>query len=251
MNRAQQEAYKADYAAAKKDGKPFFPYAIYKDHLIALLAIGIVILLACVAKVEVGERVNPATTDFIPRPEWYFYFLFELLRIFKNQNVLMPVIMGTFIIPNILLVLLIALPFIDRGPERRIWKRPIALATACVVIGFMAYLTYLGATAPEGVGAGETIPLSPSDDISTQGVQLFIANGCGSCHMIKGVGAAGPGPNLTNEGSKNRGVQWQIEHLQNPQSKNPGSGMPSFASLPKQDLQVLGELLNGLGTKYK
>jgi mono/diheme cytochrome c family protein len=251
MKKSQQEAYKQDYAAAKKDGKPFFPYAIYKDSLIALLAIGIVITLAIVARVEIGEPVNPASTDFIPRPEWYFFFLFELLRIFKNQNVLTPVIMGTFIIPNILILLMIIWPFIDRGPERRIWKRPISMAVGTLVIAFMGYMTYLGATAPEGIGSGETIELEPQDEISTRGTELFIANGCGSCHMIKGVGAAGPGPNLTNEGGKNRGVQWQIDHLKNPQSKIPGSSMPAFASLPQQDLEVLGEYLNNLGTKYK
>ena len=66
----------------------------------------------------------------MPRPEWYFFFLFELLKIFKGQNALTPVIMATFIIPNILMVLLILTPFIDRGPERRIQRRPIALLTA-------------------------------------------------------------------------------------------------------------------------
>ena len=74
-----------------------------------------------------GEPVNPASTDYVPRPEWYFFFLFELLRIFKGQNALTPVIMATFIIPNILMALLILTPFIDRGPERRIQRRPIAL----------------------------------------------------------------------------------------------------------------------------
>ena len=100
MNRGQQEYYKRDYAQAKAEGKPFFPYAVYKDLLISTLAIGIVILLACWHRVEVGEPVNPASTDFVPRPEWYFFFLFELLKIFKGQNVLTPVIMATFIIPN-------------------------------------------------------------------------------------------------------------------------------------------------------
>ena len=119
VNRGQQEYYKRDYAQAKAEGKPFFPYAVYKDLLIATLAIGIVIMLAIWHKVEVGEPVNPASTDFVPRPEWYFFFLFELLKIFKGQNALMPVIMATFIIPNILMALLILTPFIDRGPERR------------------------------------------------------------------------------------------------------------------------------------
>ena len=154
MNRGQREYYKRDYNVAKAAGKPFFPYAVYKDLCIATLAIGLVIALAIWQRVEVGEPVNPASTDFVPRPEWYFFFLFELLRIFKGQNDLTPVIMATFIIPNIMMVLLIALPFYDRGPERRIQRRPIALLTAAATIFFLGYLTHLGAEAPEGVGSG-------------------------------------------------------------------------------------------------
>lgn len=246
MNRAEQKAYDRDYAAAKKDGKPFFPYAMYKDTIVAGAVIAIVIILAIMARVQIGEPVNPATTDFIPRPEWYFYFLFELLRIFKGQDAFTPVIMATVIVPNVLLILLVAWPFIDRGAERRIWKRPISLALSVLVVGSMAYLTFLGATAPEGISAGATIPVSNLDAAGEAGAKLFIANGCGSCHMIKGVGAPGPGPDLTNEGAKGKDQAWMINWL-----KKPIAPMPSFASLPPKDLADLADFMNGLGTKYK
>ncbi|MEW6583603.1 MAG: c-type cytochrome [Actinomycetota bacterium] len=250
MNRAEKDAYKRDYALAKAEGKPFFPYAVYKDVVVASLAIGIVIALAIWQRVEVGEEVNPATTDFVPRPEWYFFFLFELLRIFKGQNALMPVLMATFIVPNILLVLLIATPFVDRGPERRIWKRPIALFTSVIVTFFLAYMTYLGATAPEPV-AGEVPQLSGLDANATAGLELMSASGCFNCHNIKGVGAAGPGPGLADEGTKGRGAEWQIAHLKNPASQVPGSPMPPFTSFTPEEYDNLATLLEGLGTKYK
>ncbi len=62
--------------------------------------------------------------------------------------------MATFIIPNILMLLLILTPFIDRGPERRIHRRPIAVITAIAVIVFLAYMTNTGAEAPSGLGVG-------------------------------------------------------------------------------------------------
>jgi ubiquinol-cytochrome c reductase cytochrome b subunit/menaquinol-cytochrome c reductase cytochrome b/c subunit len=258
VNRGQKEAYKRDYAAAKADGKPFFPYAVYKDLLVASLCIGVVIILAVAVRVKVGEPINPASTDYVPRPEWYFYFLFELLRIFKGQNALTPVIMATFIIPNILMVLLIALPFYDRGPERRIQRRPIALLSAAGVIFFMAYLTYLGATAPEGISqpGGVQIPLTniDSDASAKAGLVIFTSSvgNCTSCHQIKGVGAGGPGPNLTNEGQNTAHTRaWHIKHLKDPQSVSPGSIMPSYASLSPKQLNDLASLLTGLGTKYK
>lgn len=249
MNRAQKDAYKQDYAQSKKEGKPFFPYAVYKDMVIATLVIVFVIVLAIWQRVEVGPPVNPATTDFVPRPEWYFFFLFELLRIFKGQNALMPVLMATFIVPNILLVLLIATPFVDRGPERRIWKRPIAMWTAILVVFFLAFLTYKGATAPEPVAGGDLPALSGLDETAQAGLVLWAAN-CTACHNIAGVGGA-VGPNLTNEGAKKRGIEWHIAHLKAPASKNPGSTMPPFTGFTPEEYTALATLLDGLGTKYK
>jgi hypothetical protein len=246
VNRGQQEYYKRDYAQAKAEGKPFFPYAVYKDLLIATLAIAIVITLAIWHKVVVGEPVNPASTDFVPRPEWYFFFLFELLKIFKGQNALMPVIMATFIIPNILMALLILTPFIDRGPERRIQRRPIALFSGIAVIIFLSYMTYEGANSNEGIGA-EGLGLTGLDADAEAGEALFLANGCTSCHNIKGVGAPGPGPNLTNEGTKGHPPEFYAGFLKDP----PGNVMPNFTTFTPEQYKQLGTLLSGLGTKYK
>jgi menaquinol-cytochrome c reductase cytochrome b/c subunit len=246
VNRGQQEYYKRDYAQAKLEGKPFFPYAVYKDLLIATLAIALVIGMAIWHRVEIGEPVNPASTDFVPRPEWYFFFLFELLKIFKGQNVFMPVIMATFIVPNILMVLLIATPFIDRGPERRIQKRPIALFTGIAVIAFLAYMTHLGASSNEGVGA-EGLPLTGLDEKGQAGADLFLANGCTACHNVAGVGAPGPGPNLTNLGSQGQTPEYWGKFIQAP----PGGVMPSFTTFTPQQYDEIGTFLAGLGTTYK
>jgi menaquinol-cytochrome c reductase cytochrome b/c subunit len=254
VNRGQKEAYKRDYARAKAEGKPFFPYAVAHDLVVATLAVGIVIALSIWQRVGVGEPVNPASTDYVPRPEWYFFFLFELLRIFKGENALTPVIMATFVIPTVLMVLLLAWPFIDRGPERRPHRRPVAMVSGLAVIVFLAYLTYLGATAPEGISGGEVeLELTNLDPQAEAGLAIFTSSvgNCLSCHMLKGQGAGGPGPNLTSEGTRNRGVAWQIRHLRDPQSVSPGSIMPSYAALSQQQLQQLATLLEGLGTKYR
>ena len=248
MNKAQQEEYLREYAQAKKEGKPFFPYAIYKDHLVAILAFGWIIGMAIWHRVEIGKPVYAATTDFVPRPEWYFFFLFELLKIFKGENLLTPVIMATFIVPNVLMVLLLLTPFIDRSPERRISRRPIALATSIVVFASLAWLTYKGATSEAPTGGGPTIEgLTPDAEA---GYQLFQSSACLSCHMLGGSGGA-LGPNLSNEGSKNRGIEWQIEHLKNPQSKSPGSQMPPFPNFTDQEYTQLATFLEGLGTQWK
>jgi len=184
----------------------------------------------------------------VPRPEWYFLFLFELLKVFKNQNAFLPVIMATFLVPNLLLGLLILWPFIDRGPERRIWKRPVSMVVAILTIAFLAGMTYKGATTPEGGGA-IPVEVPESDAAALAGRQLAEDSGCLSCHNIGGVGGA-VGPNLTDQGNKGRGIQWQIDHLKDPASKVPGSTMPPFANLTDEQANQLAEFLEGLGTKY-
>lgn len=245
MNRGQKEYYKRDYAQAKAEGKPFFPYAIYKDHVVAMLAVFGVVAMAIWQRVEVGEPVNPATTDFIPRPEWYFLFLFELLKIFKGENLFTPVIMATFIVPNILMVLLIALPFIDRGPERRIHKRPIAMVTAVLVVFSLAYLTELGAETSTGVPT--TLEISNLTPEAEAGLELYLSSGCSSCHMLKGAGAPGPGPDLTNVGAKGIVTPENAKEFFN----NPPAGMIAFANFTDEQYLQLGELMGGLGTDFQ
>ncbi len=251
MNRAQKDAYKRDYAAAKADGKPFFPYAIYKDLIVATAVIAIIIALAIWARVEVGPVIDPATEDYVPRPEWYFFFLFQLLKVFKNQDAFRPLIMATFIVPNLLLGLLIAWPFIDRGPERRIQKRPMSIMVGVALIAFLGYMTYKGATTPEGTATKSLVQIPAGDTDAVAGDALVRGSVCLSCHTFGGQGAPGPGPNLTNEGSKNRGLQWQIAHLKDPASQTPGSSMPSFAKFSDVQLNQIATFLEGLGTKYK
>jgi mono/diheme cytochrome c family protein len=251
VNRAQKDAYQRDYAAAKADGKPFFPYAVYKDLIVATIVIAIIIALSIWAKAEIGPEIDPTTVDYVPRPEWYFFFLFELLKIFKNQDALRPAIMATFIVPNVLLGLLILWPFIDRGPERRIQKRPMSIMVGVAVIAFLGFMTYKGATTPEGRGEAPVVTIPASDTAAVAGEELFRGNGCLSCHAVGGAGAAGPGPNLTDEGSKGRGIEWQIAHLKDPQSQTPGSSMPAFAGFTDEEYTNLATFLEGLGTKYK
>src|SRR5207237_6143863 len=97
---------------------------------------------------EYGAKADPGTTSFVPRPDWYFYFLFYLLRIFKWPN---SVILGTVGIPTICLLLLLALPFIDLRRERRLLRRPVAIVAAVLTALSMGVLTYKGATARESL----------------------------------------------------------------------------------------------------
>src|SRR5438046_10630613 len=105
---------------------------------------------SCLLGPRYSEPADPATTNFVPRPDWYFYFLFYLLRIFKWPD---SVILGTVGIPTVLLVLALAIPFLDTRRERRLGRRPVAIVASILVVLSLAVLTYKGATARESLAS--------------------------------------------------------------------------------------------------
>jgi mono/diheme cytochrome c family protein len=259
--RAQFARYKAD---VKARGKPFYPFAMVEDTIMSFFVVGVIISLAVIWKwtswsphhngthsgllgPEYAPPADPGTTSFVPRPDWYFYFLFYLLRIFKWPN---SVFLGTVGVPTIALILLIALPFYDRRLERRISRRPLAIVGAVLTILSMAILTWKGATAQEAL-ASEVIADVPGwikaeklPPAAVPGVKLFAVAGCTACHTYLGAGSSNLGaPDLTQIGTRNLGIDFQIRHLQCPSCVNPGSPMPKFASLGTKRLRELAVFL--------
>jgi quinol---cytochrome c reductase cytochrome c subunit, bacillus type len=83
MNQAEKEQYLRDYSILKAKGKPFFPYAVAKDSIMAAIVVLLIAFLSLLFGAELGPKADPTTTTYVPRPEWYFFFLFELLRVVK------------------------------------------------------------------------------------------------------------------------------------------------------------------------
>src|SRR6476619_7006922 len=144
MNQAEKEQYLRDYSIMKSKGKPFFPYAVAKDSVMMVVVMAVIITMSIVLGAELGPKADPTTTTYVPRPEWYFFFLFEVLRVIKPPE-LVP--FATIGVPTVCMILLFLLPFIDRGPERRPERRPIATLSGILVIVAMGSLPYIGAVA--------------------------------------------------------------------------------------------------------
>jgi menaquinol-cytochrome c reductase cytochrome b/c subunit len=259
--RARFARYKAD---VKERGKPFYPYAMFHDTVMSLVVVSVIAGLAVIWKwtaygphhdgthqgllgPEYTAPADPGTHSFVPRPDWYFYFLFYLLRIFKWPE---SVFLGTVGVPTIALVLLLALPFLDLRRERRLLRRPVAVVAAALTVVSMGVLTWKGATAKEAL-ASEVIADVPHwvsaerlPQAAVPGARLFATAGCTSCHTYLGTGSSNLGaPDLTSIGTRNLGIDFQIRHLQCPSCVNPGSPMPKFASLGTTRLRQLAVFL--------
>jgi menaquinol-cytochrome c reductase cytochrome b/c subunit len=241
VNRAQKEAYLREYSIMKNEGKPFFPYAVAKDGTMAAIVLAVIIFLALMFGAELGPKVDPTTTTYLPRPDWYFYFLFEVLRVMKNVPDFTP--MATIGVPTICMILLFLLPFYDRSPERRIERRPIALAAGIATIAAIAYLTYSGAN----TGSPNSVDMKPPSNLSAAQAAVFRRgelvvgqSGCLACHVIGSNGNNGPGPNLTHVGAlvPTQAIASTLI--------NPTPPMPSFRNLPKQKFADLVGFLSEL-----
>ncbi len=241
MNQAQKEAYLREYSILKNQGKPFFPYAVAKDAAMAVIVMAVIIFLSLMFGAELGPKADPTTTTYVPRPDWYFFFLFEVLRVMKNVPKFTP--MATIGVPTICMILLFLLPFYDRSPERRIERRPVALAAGIATIAAIAYLTYSGAD----TGSPNSVDMKPPANLSSQQAAVFRAgelvvgqSGCLACHVIGSNGNNGPGPALTHIGSKLPAAAIAST------LRNPTSPMPSFKSLAQQSPQKFNNLVGFL-----
>ena len=225
MNLREKEQYLREYSILKAQGKPFFPYAVAKDGAMAVIVMITIIVMSIVLGAELGPKADPTTTTYVPRPEWYFFFLFELLRVIKPP-ILTP--LATIGVPTICMALLFLLPFYDRNPERRPEKRPIATLAGIFTIAAMGFLTYLGATAgsPNEIEMEAPKTLSAeAKDTFEKGKLVVAQSGCLACHKIGENGNDGPGPELTH-------IADDLPEDAIAQTlRNPTAPMPSFKDL--------------------
>ena len=262
--RAQHQRYKRD---VEERGKPFFPYAMFHDTVMSFVVVTVIVVLAVVWKYTAGDtpeepgrlgplyadKADPGTTSFVPRPDWYFYFLFYLLRIFDHPN---AVILGTIGVPTILMMLLFALPFLDRRRERRLLHRPIALVTVALTAATMGVLTYKGAVVREflagdadqifeGWQATNNLP-----ENTREGGTLVAGSGCLGCHIYAGSGSANVGaPELTSIGSQEgKDAAYFARYVGNPREFG-NNVMPQYSdqfpsgSLSQEQLEQVGTFL--------
>ena len=128
-----------------KTGKPFYPDQVFEDVVGMLIIFAILASLALFVSVPLEDVADPTNADYDPRPEWYFLFLFQLLKYFQGPFE----VIGTFVIPTVGMVLLLFLPFLDRSERAVLWKRPIALTVTSISVIGIVTLTILGASSPK------------------------------------------------------------------------------------------------------
>ncbi|MCX6624155.1 MAG: cytochrome b N-terminal domain-containing protein, partial [Acidobacteria bacterium] len=104
--------------------KKFFPQQVFKDTVAIFVAFCAVFAMAVAVQSPFGQLADPSNTSFVPRPDWYFLFLFQMLKLLTGPMELI----GSLVLPNLAILALFLVPFLDRGNPRPVRKRGLAMA---------------------------------------------------------------------------------------------------------------------------
>jgi ubiquinol-cytochrome c reductase cytochrome b subunit len=206
--------------------KQFFPVQVFKDTVAIFIAFAILFILALVARVPLEQLADPTDTSYIPRPEWYFLFLFQTLKLLPGPLE----VVGSLLLPGLAVTALILVPFLDRSRLVKVTRRTFAIGVVVLAaIGWVGLTATAVATTPKPQPAAEIDYSAPTDwmQLSPEemaGVAYFRQEKCESCHAA-GDSTSKLGPDLT-QASIHKDAAWMIQHFKRPSAMRPGTAMP-------------------------
>ncbi len=232
---SQQVRYEREYAAEKSQGHPFYR-ALLKDAVVAVVVFLAVSALAVVVGAPLEARADPNVVGYVPRPEWYFLDMFQLL--WYASGPAEPLVI--FMAATVGFAVFLLLPFYDRSRQRHPRRRPLASAAGVLAVAGVVLLTYQGATtaAPstDANSVKSTVQLTAGQKV---GLHVYQIEGCAACHMINGSGGTA-GPDLTHIASERSAAEIQQQILA------PLKKMPPFTDISSADMQSLLDFLSTL-----
>jgi ubiquinol-cytochrome c reductase cytochrome b subunit len=239
-----------------KPKKRFFPMQVFKDTVAIFLAFALLFVMAVAVHVPLEQVADPTDTSYIPRPEWYFLCLFQLLKLFSGSFEMV----GAVVLPGLTVLALILAPFLDRGQVVKVTRRFVAIGIVLLgAIGWSALtMAAVASTPPQEAAVDYSYPtdwiqLTPNQLATSklpnipafvlQGAAVFRANHCSACHSVNGAGGK-IGPAL-NGLAKRQTRSWVEDHFADPQKLSPGTSMPRYPMSP-QDRDSLTSYLFSL-----
>lgn len=232
-----KEKYRRRYEELKKAGKSFFPDIIFKDTVASVLILAALLIVVFLFPVPLEEIADPTDNTYNPRPDWYFLFLFQMLKLFPGSLEAVAAI----ILPTLVIVFLLLLPFIDRGAKRHPLDRPFLTLVGITALIIVGSLTYIGWKSPL------LNPVVEKDATVLAGQRLYQNLRCSYCHSLNGRGGLFA-PDLSTVGAR-RDASWLANHFRDPQAVSPGSLMPRLNLLPEEIDQMVAYMgtLGGSG----
>lgn len=234
------EYYHEAYAATKRGGMRFWPDILGKDAIVSAAVVLTIVLIAVLFRTPLEAPADPTDTSYIPRPEWYFLPIYQLLK-------LVPGSMESLIavgVPSVLVLVLLGLPFFDRGSTRNLLHRPIAMVSLACILGGAGFLIGAAGRGPQRPEEGAVLT-----SVQRAGRALYQSQQCGGCHRVAGQGGE-EGPDLTTVGLRHS-AGWLHSFLESPSRFHAESRMPAFGppALTHQEIEELAQYLSSLRGK--
>lgn len=216
----------------------FFPEHCARSALVFLVVFGIIIYLSIFGEIPKEDIVGTVDESYLPRPEWYFMWIFELLTFFPGSSE----VIGSLGIPTLCAVVLLFLPFIEKSKYIGMAKRPLATAvgiTGAVVIVYLTVTAFAGAH-----DYGKTL-LLPDRQLTRQeetGMKIYVQQDCAYCHQVLGEGGRRVGPDISNLKAKGRTPEYLASFVKDPQAQSRFAVMPKY-DLKQEDLLALADFM--------
>lgn len=225
-----------DYSEYPGKTEAFWPNFLLKEWMVgAVFLIGFLCL--TIAHPSPLERIaDPTDTGYIPLPDWYFLFLYQLLKYSYASGPY--TVIGALVIPGLAFGGLMLAPFIDRGPERRPSKRPLATGFMLLAIASVFYLTWESVAHHDWEAAKKQGAISDVEiDKNSDGYKIAQAQTCTSCHGGELSGGAAA-PSLADS-------KLSAEEIADV-AKNGKGSMPAVFKGTDEELKTLSEFIDGL-----
>jgi ubiquinol-cytochrome c reductase cytochrome b subunit len=203
--------------------------------------IGIIFFLAVFADVALENVAGTVDPAYLPRPEWYYMWLFQLLTFFPGKFEFF----GSLVIPIGVIIILFGLPFLSRTDLRGMADRPLATAVGITSLVGVVYLTLMGFEGARSYGDVIVVPDRQLTQSEQKGLKIYSNRECAYCHHILGRGGRIQGPDLSNVVVKNRTKDWLRRFIKDPQAISPWSIMPKY-DLSQEELSDLADFILSL-----
>ncbi len=207
--------------------KKFYPEQVFRDTVAIFIAFVILFTMAILVHIPLERIADPTDSTYVPRPEWYFLFLFQTLKLFKGPLE----VFGSVVLPGLAILTLALVPFIDRSKLVKVSKRTYAMAVASLALLGWSGLTVAAVITTPKPDVEEIDFSGPTDwmeltPVELAGIGYFRKENCVSCHTV-GEGKTKVGPDLAAN-SIHRSADWMIAHFKHPAQMVPGTSMPSI-----------------------
>lgn len=222
------------------------PYQFYPHHLnrvskvFAVLFIGLIVL-SIVSPPHMDPKAGTHIPDYLPRPEWYYMWLFQLLTYFTGSWEMI----GSLILFGGGLVCLYGVPFFSESRLKGIRNRPVSVAIAATFVVCVVYLTVMAYAGIAPYNETLTVPDKPMTAQEERGMKIYAERECSYCHNILGQGGHRTGPDMSNMVAKDRTAKYLMDYVKTPEKMYSGTVMPAY-DLNGQQLEDLAAFLLSL-----